>query len=75
MWPLLTRDLAANHPAVIVDTAPPDLGDFAPYPIRSFEPLRELLTTQYSNERTIDGVVIYRRKPPGGSERLTLSRG
>ena len=72
MWPLLTRDLAANRPAVIVDTAPPDLGDFAAYPIRSFVPLRELLTTQYSNERTIDGVVIYRRKPSGP---LTASRG
>jgi hypothetical protein len=75
MWPLLTRDLAVNHPAIIVDTAPPDLGDFAAYPMRSFEPLRELLTTQYSNERTIDGVVIYRRKPSRAFERFTASRG
>jgi hypothetical protein len=75
MWPLLTRDLTANPPAVILDTAPSGLGDFAAYPIQSFQPLRELLTTQYSNERTIGGVVIYRRKPLGAPERLTVSSG
>jgi hypothetical protein len=65
MWPLLTEDLSATPPTLIVDTSPANLGDFAPYPIKSFPLLRELLATQYSNERTIDGVVIYRRRPPG----------
>jgi hypothetical protein len=63
MWPLLKQDLAANSPTLIVDTSPANLGDFAPYPIKDFPLLRELLATQYSNERTIDGVVIYRRLP------------
>src|SRR5262249_46292684 len=51
MWPLLTEDLRANPPALIVDTAPSHLGDFETYPIESFPLLRELLATQYSNER------------------------
>jgi hypothetical protein len=63
MWPLLERDLAANTPTLIVDTAAANLGDFASYPIMSFPLLRDLLVSQYSQERTIKGVVIYRRVP------------
>lgn len=63
MWPLLERDLAANPPTLIVDTAPADLGDFGVYPIESFAVFRELLARSYSRETTINGVVIYRRVP------------
>jgi hypothetical protein len=73
MWPLLTKDLEANIPALIVDTSPANLGDFAPYPIESFPLLRDLLATRHSNERTIDGVVIYRRLPPGKRAPLPVS--
>jgi len=61
MWPLLQRDLAANTPALVVDTAPSNLGDFAAYSILEFPPLRDLLATRYSKERAINGVDIYRR--------------
>lgn len=61
MWPLLADDLADNSPALIVDTAAANLGDFGGYPIKSFPLLRDLLATHYSQERTINGVVIYRR--------------
>lgn len=61
MWPLLERDLTANAPALIVDTAAANLGDFAPYPIRQFPLLRELLERNYTHDRTINGVEIYRR--------------
>lgn len=61
MWPRLASDLAANSPAVIVDTAPANLGDFGVYPMQGFAPLRELLDQHYVAERTINGVVIYRR--------------
>jgi hypothetical protein len=63
MWSLLAHDLEANSPALIVDTAAANLGDFGIYPIKSFPLLRELLATRYSEERTINGVVIYRRLP------------
>ena len=75
MWPLLTEDLAANSPTLIVDTSPANLGDFAPYPIKNFPLLRELLATQYSNERNIDGVVIYRRLPSGARGAVSGSPG
>jgi hypothetical protein len=63
IWPLLMRDLAANVPALIVDTAAANFGDFGVYPIERFPLLRELLATHYARERTINGVVIYRRSP------------
>lgn len=62
MWPLLERDLEANAPALIIDTAPANLGDFAPYPIRQFPLLRELLERHYTLDRTVNGVEIYRRR-------------
>jgi hypothetical protein len=65
MWPRLARDLAANSPTLIVDTAAANLGDFGVYPIKSFPLLRDLLATHYSQERTINGVIIYRRLPSG----------
>jgi len=61
MWPLLAQDLAANTPTLIVDTAAANLGDFGPYPINNFPLLRDLLAAHYSQEKTISGVVIYRR--------------
>ena len=61
MWPLLAQDLGANSPTLIVDTAAANLGDFGGYPIKQFPLLRDLLATHYSQERTINGVVIYRR--------------
>lgn len=75
MWPLLARDLAASAPTLIVDTAAANLGDFGPYPIRSFPVLRDLLVTHYSQDRTINGVVIYRRVPSDPQGRLPSSRG
>ncbi len=75
MWPLLTQDLAASAPALIVDTSPANLGDFAPYPIKDFALLRELLATRYSSERTIGGVVIYRRTSPGAHAAHPVSTG
>jgi hypothetical protein len=61
MWPLLAQDLASTNPALIVDTAPANLGDFKYYPMQQFPILRELLATRYSKETTINGVDIYRR--------------
>jgi hypothetical protein len=63
MWPLLAQDLAATPPTLIVDTAPANLGDFGVYPIQDFPMLSDLLATHYLQERTINGVVIYRRVP------------
>jgi hypothetical protein len=66
MWPLLMRDLAATAPALILDTSPANLGDdFAPYPIKDFPLLRDLLASEYASDRTVNGVVIYRRLPSG----------
>jgi multisubunit Na+/H+ antiporter MnhB subunit len=61
MWPLLAQDLATSAPALVIDTAPANLGDFKYYPIQQFPMLRNLLATHYSKERTINGVDIYRR--------------
>ncbi len=61
MWPLLEQDLNTSQPALVVDTAPANLGDFAGYPIQQFPLLRDLLASSYSKETTVNGVDIHRR--------------
>jgi hypothetical protein len=61
VWTLLQSDLAANPPALIVDTAAGGWSDFARYPISNYPVLAELLATRYHVVATVDGVVIYGR--------------
>ncbi|HVH63832.1 MAG TPA: glycosyltransferase family 39 protein [Candidatus Dormibacteraeota bacterium] len=61
VWPLLQADLAANPPALIVDTAAAGWSDFAMYPMSDYPVLNEIVTTQYHAIATVDGVVIYAR--------------
>lgn len=61
VWPLLESDLAANPPALIVDTAAGDWSDFAKYPMTDYPVLASLVSSQYHVVATIDGVVIYAR--------------
>ncbi|HEY0829609.1 MAG TPA: glycosyltransferase family 39 protein [Candidatus Dormibacteraeota bacterium] len=61
VWTLLQSDLAANPPALIVDTAAAGWSDFATYPISNYPVLAELLATNYHVVAAVDGVVIYGR--------------
>ena len=61
VWPLLESDLAANPPALIVDTAAAGWSDFGMYPMSNYPVLAELVTSQYHVAATVDDVVIYAR--------------
>src|SRR2546425_11905879 len=60
-WLLPRSDLAANPPALIVDTAAADWSDFSKYPMSDYPVLANLVATQYRRVATLDGVVIYAR--------------
>ena len=61
VWPLLQSDLAANPPALIVDTSPADWSSFAPYPMSDYPVVADLVARSYHVVATVDGVVIYAR--------------
>jgi hypothetical protein len=61
VWPLLEADLAAHPPKLIVDTAAADWSDFSRYPMSDYPVLANLVTSQYHQVATVDGVVIYAR--------------
>ncbi|MFI5282269.1 MAG: hypothetical protein ACHQ0J_03975 [Candidatus Dormibacterales bacterium] len=68
VWPLLMADLAANPPALIVDTAPAGWSSFTDYPMSDYPVLATLVAARYHQVATIDGVVIYARN---GSSQLS----
>ncbi len=59
VWPLLQADLAANPPALIVDTAAAGWSDFSMYPMSDYPVLAQLVAASYRPVATVDGVVIY----------------
>jgi hypothetical protein len=61
VWPLLEADLAAHPPKLIVDTAAAGWSDFSRYPMSDYPVLANLVTSQYHQVATVDGVVIYAR--------------
>ena len=61
VWPALQSDLAANPPALIVDTAPAGWSDFSMYPMRNYPVLAGLVARSYHRVATVDGVDIYAR--------------
>lgn len=61
VWPALQSDLAKNPPALIVDTAAAGWSDFAGYPMSDFPVLAQLVSSDYHQVATVDGVVIYAR--------------
>jgi hypothetical protein len=61
VWPLLDADLAANPPALVVDTATAGWSDFADYQMSSYPSLRRVVDEHYHQVAIVDGVVIYAR--------------
>ena len=61
VWPALQSDLRANPPALIVDTAAAGWSDFSSYPMADFPVLAQLVSSEYHQVATVDGVVIYAR--------------
>ena len=61
VWTLLQSDLAANPPALIIDTAAADWSDFAKYPMSNYPVLAEVVADHYHRVATVDGVVVYAR--------------
>ena len=61
VWPALQSDLAANPPALIVDTAPAGWSDFSMYPMRNYPVLAGIVARSYHRVATVDGVDIYAR--------------
>jgi hypothetical protein len=63
VWSLLQADLAANPPALIVDTSAAGWSDFSKYPMSNYPVLSNLVTNQYHEVAVVAGVVIYARNP------------
>lgn len=61
VWPLLASDLAANPPALIVDTAAAGWSDFAMYPMSNYPTLADYVAANYHQLAIVDEVVIYAR--------------
>jgi hypothetical protein len=61
VWPLLTADLEAHPPSLIVDTAAAGWSDFSKYPMSDYPAVADFVTAHYHRVATIDGVVIYAR--------------
>ncbi len=61
VWPLLRSDLTVHPPALILDTAAAGWSDFESYPMSDYPVLETIVTTQYHEVATVDGVVIYAR--------------
>jgi len=61
VWPLLQSDLAANPPALIVDTSTAGWSSFAMYPMSNYPVIAALVAADYHAVATVDGVVIYAR--------------
>jgi 4-amino-4-deoxy-L-arabinose transferase-like glycosyltransferase len=61
VWPALQSDLERNPPALIVDTAAAGWSDFSRYPMSDYPVLEQLVTADYRQVATVDGVVIYAR--------------
>jgi hypothetical protein len=61
VFPLLAADLAANPPALIVDTAAAGWSDFATYPMSGYPTLADYVAANYHQVAIVDGVVIYGR--------------
>ena len=61
VWPLLDADMAANPPALIVDTAPAGWSDFAMYPMSNYPTLADYVAANYHQLAIVDEVVIYAR--------------
>jgi hypothetical protein len=60
-WPLALRDLAANKPALILDTAAAGYKSYGKFPIGKFPELAGYLAAHYRPEGEVAGVVLYRR--------------
>ena len=61
VWPILQSDLAADPPALIVDTAAAGWSDFSRYPLSDYPVLADLVANRYHQVAVVDGVVIYAR--------------
>lgn len=62
-WDLVIRDLDANRPRVIVDTAAGGMKSYGKFPVASFPALAGYLEDHYRPDGAVDGAVLYRRVP------------
>ena len=60
-WPMALQDLAANKPALVLDTAAAGIKSYAKFPIGKFPLLADYLAAHYRREGDVSGVVVYRR--------------
>jgi len=59
MLNLLLKDLAKNHPKLIIDTAPQNIRQFGKYPISGIAPLQHFISNNYHLVATLDRLAIY----------------
>jgi 4-amino-4-deoxy-L-arabinose transferase-like glycosyltransferase len=61
VWPALAADFATHPPRLIVDTSTANWSDFSKYPMTNYPVLAGIVSSQYHQAATVDGVVIYVR--------------
>jgi hypothetical protein len=60
-WDLVLRDLDANRPALVIDTAAGGMKSYGKFPIDSFPPLSDYLKVHYQRDGVVEGAVLLRR--------------
>jgi 4-amino-4-deoxy-L-arabinose transferase-like glycosyltransferase len=61
-WDWLLKDLEANQPTYLLDTAPAGIHRWHHYPLTSFPRLLGFVRERYEVLEVVDGVVLYRRR-------------
>jgi hypothetical protein len=61
-WGMVVRDLDANKPAVIVDTAAGGMKGYGKFPVASFPVLAAYLGEHYERDGEVLGALLYRRR-------------
>lgn len=63
-WRQVMIDFQRAPPTLILDTSPTGFRGYSQFPIEKYELLKRFITQYYSFEKTIDSVMVYRRKGP-----------
>lgn len=61
--PILMDDLKKNRPLYFIDTSPSGYFGYDRFPLSSYKELQNFVDENYSEDRVIDGMVIYKRSP------------
>jgi hypothetical protein len=63
-WTMLFEDFRETPPAFFIDTAPANIDRYGNYPVEQYPELLSYLAENYTLDREINRVLVYRRISP-----------